>query len=188
MRLGQRGYTLIEMMVITSIVIVLTAMVIGNARVGDRRHTLQDSANLIVSAMRQAEAAAAGSQVVAGSHRRAYGACITDTSVPGGKCIQGTGDAVQVYARTLTDCSPSACTLGRPTNPDIIATYRLATNVQVGNGAGTYVDFQPPVPSMKLNGGTAKYAAGAFTVILTTDAGYIRNIIIEPVSGAAYVQ
>ena len=192
-RAGERGYTVVELMVIIGIIMVLTAMVMANTRVGDRRQSLRDAAEQIVGAARQAEAMAAGSQTVGGQHRRAYGICISDSSLPTAKCAQGAGDVVQVYARSLTQCplTTAVCRFDlRPSDADIITSYRLPRNVRVSNGVGTYIDYVPPIPSMRVNGGTQNIAAGSFTVgfVTGTADAYSRSIIIQPRSGAIYVQ
>src|SRR3989338_367144 len=68
-----KGFTLIELMVVTSIIVLLTALAFPNYRGGSQRLALQRSAHQLAQDLRRAEELALSSQQFGGEVPKGYG-------------------------------------------------------------------------------------------------------------------
>lgn len=190
---SQSGYTLIELLAVIGIISVLTALVVANTAIGDKRQQLRDAVAGYVSAAKQAETLAASSQPVSdgsfSTPRLAYGVCLTSSAAASGpalKCQAPSStqrvDTYQVYARRITDTALTS----RPDQPDIVASYTVPRSVEFSASAATvWIDYKPPGPSLLANGLTTPQTVEA-TVVGRTE--YKRQAGIRPGAGAVYVK
>jgi prepilin-type N-terminal cleavage/methylation domain-containing protein len=194
---GERGYTLMEMVVAISIIAILTALVVANTRVGNKRQELRDAAAGYVTAARNAEALASGAQPVAGSSRKAYGLCLTTSqALPGGHCVAvpsgQRADAYQVFARRTAETQTSAlAAIGLPPdNPDIVASFTLPRDLEFAT-PGFYLDYLPPAPALRVTGQQPDRISLTIRIVGHTNcagSADCKNIVIRPRAGAVYVE
>lgn len=190
----QSGFTLIEMVTVFMVIAVLTALILANTQVGDRRQQLRDSAAGFVNSARNAEARASAAESVGGTSRKAYGICLTSTTAkdsqgktfPNSKCAApaGPANAYQVYARTLADSTAHPKWNTPPVLPDILASHRLPKNLQFYPSGQYYMDYIPPQPTLFALGGTND----RLLYIINNKDFYNKRIRIRPKSGAVYVE
>ena len=202
----QRGYNLVELIVLMGILSVLAALVIANTRVGSVRQQTRDAAFGYVNAARQAEALAGSAQPVGGVPRKAYGVCITSSRVANSVCnVPSAGqpiDTYQVYARNVNDTtytrSPGQAPVGQA--PTILATFRTDPGVRATTtvaatetpritftSGNTWIDYLPPGPTLRSNGQGSPSCPGV-TNLVVTSTGYTRTIGINACAGAVYVR
>lgn len=188
----QRGYTLMEMVVLMGIMIVLTGLMIANTKVGDKRQQLRDAAGGFVSAAKQAESLASGSTKVKDpgtgveTSRKAYGICLTDAATPA--CtVTGRANGYQIYARTGT--TVDIATAPTASNVTIIATFLFPDKVEL-NATTPYIDYLPPAPTMKVNGGDTSLQLQFQYRKVSSDTvpDYFKTIQLNPGAGAVYVR
>lgn len=190
---GQAGFTLIEMVTVIMVISVLTALILVNTQVGNRRQELRDTAAEFVNRARNAEARASAAEPVDGTSRKAYGICLTSKNsadaagtFPKSECAppQGVADAYQVYARTVADTDANPLNQ-RPENPDILSSHELPKDVRFFFGGNLYLDYVPPQPLLFVRGSTNDQAVYLFS---PKTKGYTKRIWIKPKSGAVYVE
>ncbi|HEY8109120.1 MAG TPA: hypothetical protein VIF43_03865 [Patescibacteria group bacterium] len=190
---SQGGYTVVEMITVFLVISVLTALLVANTRVGDRRQQLRDSTAEFVGLTRDAEARASASSPIAGTSREAYGVCLTSTSssdaagaFPKSKCAPpaGAANAYQLYARTKADTDADPSLDQPPDNPDIISSKQLPNGVVFFAANQFYLDYTPPQPVLFVNGNTNN----AILYVYGEKEDYYRVIQLRPKSGAIYVQ
>lgn len=190
---SQAGYSLIELLAVMGIISVLTALVVANTSIGDKRQQLRDAVAGYVTAAKQAETLAASSQPVSdgstSTPRLAYGVCLTSSAAASGsalKCqapsVDQKVDTYQVYARRSTD----TILTDRPDQPDIIATFTVPRSIEFQAAAASiWLDYKPPGPSLLANGLTTAQTVEA---IVTNRTEYKRQAGIRPGSGSVYVK
>ncbi len=190
----QRGFTMLEMVTVLAIVGVLSALVIANTVVGDRRQVLRDEAAGLVSLIRNVEARAAASEAIPDDEgnpvsRKAYGACATTTASDVPCAAPGPGqpaDEYQLYARRLDDTDYTQ----PPTDPDILQTVELPDDVVFSWAGGGYLDFFPPQPRMLVVGSDADRSTTLQYEDITNCAGSPDCVTIRfrPRAGVVYVE
>ncbi len=195
---SQAGYTLVEMVVLIGIMGVLSALVVANTKVGDKRQELRDAANQFVSAAKHAESMAAASEVVEDptasatdplkkASRKAYGICLS--SSPTAACkTTGSLANYQLYVRDAASGSDLAAT----NNAILIKNYPLPPNVQFSNPLLGFplgwVDYVPPQPKMTVNGLDTQRPDTKIVLSSSKDAGYPQTVVARPAAGVVYVQ
>lgn len=189
----QSGFTVIEMVTVFVVIGILTALLIANTRIGDRRQELRDTAAGFVTHVRNVEARASAAEPVDGDSREAYGLCVTSTessddsgAFPDSRCAppQGPADAYQLYARTDADVEADPEFSQPPVRPDILSSHELPSDIQIYTFGQFYLDFVPPRPTLYVNGGTSDRVL----YVYSPKANYYRAIQMKPRSGAVYVQ
>ncbi|MDP9212246.1 MAG: type II secretion system GspH family protein [bacterium] len=191
---SQRGFTMLEMITVLTMTSVLSALVIVNTGVGDRRQVLRDEASGLVSMIRNIEARAAASEAVpddAGNpvSRKAYGACATTTANEDPCAAPAAGqpaDEYQLYARRLSDTDYTS----PPTDPHILETVELAEDVVFSWAGGGYLDFFPPQPTMLIGGSDADRSTRLQYRDITDCTGSADCVTINfrPRAGVVYVE
>lgn len=188
----QRGFTLLEMITVLSIIGILSGLIIANTELGDRRQVLRDSASQFVTLVRNVEARAAASETVTDdegvdSPRRAYGICIS-TSANANPCAQAAADQLadeyQLYARKTTDTDYT----NPPADPDILQTVTLPNDVMFSWSG--HLDFLPPQPALLVLGTTQdRFVRLQFTDVEncagSKDCATVR---FRPRAGVVYVE
>lgn len=210
----ESGYTLVELISLTAIIGVLTALMVANTSFGNKRQELRNTAQLYATAARSAESMASSSQpvqegaTVTKSPRKAYGICITKVAATTPCELPSAGDqkAFAVYGRALTDgptasgayVAPSA-TAGA-SRPDIVRSYTLPDKITFETASWqTYIDYIPPGPTIRavapvgpdcnLAAGCAVYLKVSSKTAVCTDSPDpdCSTVRIRGQSGAVYV-
>ncbi|MEX1113595.1 MAG: type II secretion system protein [Patescibacteria group bacterium] len=189
----QRGFTMLEMVTVLAIVGVLSALVIVNTAVGDRRQELRDAASQFITHVRNVEARAAASEAIPDEEgnpvsRKAYGICASSTVSDEPCALPPSGtraDEYELYARQTDDTDYAS----RPTNPDILQTVMLPEDVAFSVSGG-HLDFLPPQPSMLVVGSSADRAIGFQYQDVSNCGGSPDCVTIRfrPRAGVVYVE
>ena len=196
-RLGQHGYTLLEMVTIMAMISVLSGLLLANTRVGDKRQQLRDVAAGYVTAVKQAETLATSSQAVRDltdttspqTPRLAYGVCLTSSAITNSHCGRPGGtqrvDMYQIYARDVADTSYGQRPGRNGPPPAIIANFTLPTDISFDD-AQIWVDYFPPGNRMLVNG---RDDQGEIEVIARIgNQGTTRRAGLRANAGAVYVK
>lgn len=161
----QRGYSVIELLSILMIMGVLTSLVVFNSNGRDTKQQVRDAASNYVTAAKQAESMASSSQAVLNAStgqqesRQAYGVCLRSEGATTPCTVIPTQPITkyEVYARRGTRCPDPAVPCNGWPSPeaagiDVVKTYTLPKKAAfVQSAAQTFVDYQPPGPSMEVH-------------------------------------
>ena len=172
-RLSRSAFTLVELLVVASIMAVFLGLVLSGAKPGTNgqiRQAAQSLVSVLTSAQSRALGNRAGSAVIFESG--------TAAGVAASMCIRVSNGDVPPFitgtAGTFTSLTPSSATIPlTPTNADA-ADLQHGYKIQFGGAAsGASVPYQPPSPWLSLaapvaSGATVSFRTGASQALTNT--------------------
>lgn len=138
----KKGFTLIELMVVVSIMTLLSVSVLANYREGQKKYALAQAAQKLTSDLRKAQNMAISGTGIYGQYC-GYGITIDASSAP---------YSYNLYADFSADCSLSD---NRYSAGDtIVSTMTLPQGIKIDSTTPSPVDifFKPPEPTTFING------------------------------------
>ncbi len=165
-----KGFSLIELLVVISIILIMSALILASYRSGQIRYTLNLAAEQIISNLRQAQNSA-----ISGKMAETY---------------NGYGIYFRVnqsYYIIFGDVNGNK-TYETPTSDILLETTQLPNGIKINSivqGATSYsyaeVDFEPPAPKTYIKGRSAEQNSNSLIINLSTaDGSLSKNITISP--------
>jgi len=149
--MNQRGFTLVEILVVASITVFITGILVANF--SRSRVDLNQTVLTVTDAIREAQALTLAGSVVKGTTRCGFGIHF----MPGGYLIYAGPDAA------LTDCTSQDRNYNAGTD-DIVRQALLSNNVLEIAPPLTDIFFEPPNPTTYIGGSSAPSAAADIVI------------------------
>ena len=169
------GFTLVELLVVTAIILLLTALILPNFRVGEREFALQRSANKLSQDIRKAQQMAMSAKEYLGSLPPGYGIYLT----------QGNS-----YYLLYADTNPAAGNEKYDGGDSIVEKIYLEKKVYIKDvsPASLSINFKPPDPKIRISGtGVDETSIATITLALETDPTKTKIIKVNK-AGLIYVE
>jgi len=188
MTLDRKGFTLLEFLVVLSIILILTAITVPSYRSAQRQYALENAAQKLVQDIRRVEEMAMASKEIINPKNS------TEKIFPkGGYGIhfQQTPQEIIIFA----DCnnnqlytSGNHCGSGMNKFPELVESLTLESGIIITDlSPSPFCDivFKPPDPTVSINPGSATSAT--ITLSLVNDRTKTKKIHISN-SGLIYVE
>jgi Tfp pilus assembly protein FimT len=174
----QKGATLVELLVMVSIVAILTVLMVPNYRSGDSHLALQRSASKLAQDIRRAEEMAVSAKE-----------CAACGGVPRGYGIYLTAGATSYYL--YADTFPAAAANEKyDSGQDVIVetiSLEKGVYVQSVSPAPLSINFRPPDPAVKISNGGAGVNETTIVLSLQNNILKIKNVKANK-TGLIYVE
>lgn len=166
-----RGFTLIELMVVMSIILIMSALILASYRSGQSRYSLNLAAQQLVSDLRQAQNMAISGKNLAVTYK-GYGVY-----------FQTGGSSYILFG----DVNGNR-TYETPSSDILLETTPLPQGIKIASivqGSSSYssaeVDFEPPAPKTYIKGKSAEQNFNALVVNLSTADGLLtKSVLVSP--------
>ncbi|MEA3249678.1 MAG: prepilin-type N-terminal cleavage/methylation domain-containing protein [Patescibacteria group bacterium] len=200
---GQRGFTLIEMLISLSIFAVITAMAVANFRAGAQGDELRVSARLVASTVRRAQTQAVAGYSIFFCHGGADEGKVcpsgNDSECGGGVCTKDIPDAWGVRISTLSGENRELIVFadtngskryesGEAVRFDAISSGPFVNILSVTPNDANVLDiiFEPPKPKMYFNDSIVN---GIATIVLEHQhTGTQQSVTVNRISGLVSVE
>lgn len=174
-----KGFTLVEILVTMSIMVILSAAVFSNYRAGGDQLALQRSANKLAQDIRRAQDMAMSAKICE--------VCSPQQIPPGyGVYLKQNDNYYIIYA----DNNPAQGNEKYNVEDKIVETIYLEAKVYIKNvqPVSLSINFKPPDPKVKISGADVSDAnLAAITLSLESDSTQIKTVKVNK-SGLIYVE
>jgi len=174
---GQKGFSLIEMIIVSSIVGILATTLILNFRAGSRDTALIQVAQQIASDVREAQSMAISSKRYAGQTRCGYGISFNDAQT---YQIYVGPDSKTVDCHSIVEKNFGA--------GDMVVETVTLLDIQVEiTGVFPDIFFEPPDPTTYINNNDLTVSSNPAEIVLTNAGGSTKKVLVYP-SGLVEVE
>jgi len=169
-----KGFTLVELLVVISIISLLSVVVFANYRVGEKQFALQRLAHKLAQDIRRAQA------MTMGAVECPSGTNCAGQIPPGYGIYLKQGDTFyKLYADTNPSDGNEQYNAGDVVIEEIY--FEKGVYIHSANPASFSINFKPPDPTIKIRGGGQDKIESTITIALQSDTSKTKTIKVNKV-------